>query len=139
MFLQIDLTFLVTFFIIWVLVFILRRTFFKPMVKIMRDRDAQIQGDRAASEEKTRSYEEGLQEVERTLRAARQAAEKTRIEMEDAALREKSHLVAEASAAAKGEVEKAKAKLQDEIDRLRRELGAHAETMAERIEKRLLN
>lgn len=139
MFLQIDLTFLVTFFIIWVLVFVLSRIFFKPMVKIMGDRDAQIQGDRTASEKNTRAYVEGLQEVERTLKSARQAGEKTITEIEDAALKEKSRLVAEASAASKDEIDKAKVKLQNELALLKRELGAQAESLAAQIEKRLLN
>ncbi len=139
MFLQIDLTFLVTFFIIWILVFVLSRIFFKPMIKLMQDRDSQIRGDWSSSEKNIEAYEGSLQEVDKTLRSAKQAAEKTHEEMEVEAFREKGRLVAEVSGSSKEQIGQAKAKLQAELVSLKKELAAEAETLAERIEKRLLN
>jgi F-type H+-transporting ATPase subunit b len=139
MFLQIDLTFLVTFFIIWILVFVLSRIFFKPMIKLMQDRDSQIRGDWSSSEKNIEAYEGSLQEVDKTLRSAKQAAEKTHEEMEVEAIREKGRLVAEVSGSSKEQIGQAKAKLQAELVSLKKELAAEAETLAERIEKRLLN
>lgn len=139
MFLQIDLTFLVTFFIIWILVFVLSRIFFKPMIKLMQDRDSQIRGDWSSSKKNIEAYEGSLQEVHKTLRSAKQAAEKTHGEMEAEALREKSRLVAEVSGSSKEQIGQANAKLQAELGILKKELAAEAEALAERIEKRLLN
>lgn len=139
MFLQIDLTFLVTFFIIWILVFVLSRIFFKPMIKLMQDRDSQIRGDWSSSQKNIEAYEGSLQEVDKTLRSAKQAAEKTHEEMEVEAIREKGRLVAEVSGSSKEQIGQAKAKLRAELVSLKKELAAEAETLAERIEKRLLN
>jgi len=139
MFLKIDLTFLVTFFIIWILVFILSRTFFKPMAKIMQDRDAQIQGDKVSSKNDLDAREKSLEKIDRTLKSARQAAEKRREEIEGEALKEKNRLIAEVSAASKQQIEQARAKLNEDLTRLKKELSGEAESLAGRIEKRLLN
>ncbi len=139
MFLKIDLTFLVTFFIIWILVFILSRIFFRPMTKIMQDRDAQIQGDKASLQNDMDARERSLEKIARTLKSARQAGEKRREEIEGEALKEKNRLIAEVSAASRRQIEQAKAKLNEDLTRLKKELGGEAESLAERIEKRLLN
>lgn len=139
MFLKIDLTFLVTFFIIWILVFILSRIFFRPMTKIIQDRDAQIQGDKASSQNDLDARERSLEKIDRTLKSARQAAEKRREEIEGEAFKEKNRLIAEVSAASRRQIEQAKAKLNEDLVRLKKELSGEAESLAERIEKRLLN
>jgi F0F1-type ATP synthase membrane subunit b/b' len=139
MFLKIDLTFLVTFFIIWILVFILSRIFFKPMAKIIQDRDAQIQGDKASSQHDMDAREQSLEKIDRTLKAARQSAEKRREEIEGEALKEKNRLIAEVSAVSKRQIEQAKAKLNEDLVRLKKELSGEAESLADSIEKRLLN
>jgi F-type H+-transporting ATPase subunit b len=139
MFLKIDLTFLVTFFIIWILVFILSRIFFKPMTKIIQDRDAQIQGDKASSQNDMDARQQSLEKIDRTLKSARQAAEKRREEIEGEALEEKNRLITEVGTASKRQIEQAKVKLNGDLVRLKKELSGEAESLAERIEKRLLN
>ncbi len=139
MFLKIDLTFLVTFFVIWILVLILSRIFFRPVLKVMQDRDAQIQGDKASSRNDMDAREQSLERIDRTLRSARQSAEKKRDEIEGEALKEKNRLIAEVGAASKRQIEQAKAKLNEDLVRLKKELDGEAESLAERIEKRLLN
>jgi len=139
MFLKIDLTFLVTFFIIWILVFVLSRIFFKPMTKIIQDRDAQIQGDKASSEKDAEAREQSLEKIDRTLKSARQAGEKRREEIEGEAHKEKNRLIADVSAASKRQIEQAKAELNEDLVRLKKELSGEAESLARRIETRLLN
>jgi len=137
--LQIDATFLVIFAIIWILLFVLTRVFWNPMTRLVKDREAQVQGDTDAAREGLNDYEQSLQEIERTMKKARLAAEKARETLEAEALKEKSRILAEAGAAAKAEIEKARAALEDEIARLKRELGSEAVRLAGEIEKRLLN
>jgi F-type H+-transporting ATPase subunit b len=139
MFLKIDLTFLVTFFIIWILVFILSRIFFKPMTKIIQDRDAQIQGDKASSQNDMDARQQSLEKIDRTLRSARQAAEKRREKIQGEALEEKNRLIAEVGTASKRQIEQAQVKLNGDLVRLKKELSGEAESLAESIEKRLLN
>lgn len=137
--LQIDATAFIVFFIVWILVFVLSRVFWKPMIKVIRDRNAQIDGDGEASRKTGIAYEQGLQEIDQTLKSARLAAEKTRETLEVEALKEKSRMLTEASTVAKGEIEKAGAALQEEIFRLKQELETETGRLADQIEKRLLN
>ena len=137
--LQIDATAFIVFFIVWILFFVLSRVFWKPMIKVIRDRNAQIDGDGEASRKTRIAYEQGLQEIDQTLKSARLAAEKTRETLEVEALKEKSRMLTEASTMAKGEIEKARAALQEEISRLKQELKTETGRLADQIEKRLLN
>jgi len=137
--LQIDATAFIVFFIVWILVFVLSRVFWRPMIKVIRDRNAQIDGDGEASRKTRIAYEQGLQEIDQTLKSARLAAEKTRETLEVEALKEKSRLLTEASTMAKGEIEKARAALLEEISRLKQELETETGRLADQIEKRLLN
>ena len=137
--LQIDATAFIVFFIVWILFFVLSRVFWKPMIKVIRDRNAQIDGDGEASRKTRIAYEQGLQEIDQTLKSARLAAEKTRETLEVEALKEKSRLLTEASTMAKGEIEKARAALLEEISRLKQELETETGRLADQIEKRLLN
>jgi F-type H+-transporting ATPase subunit b len=137
--LQIDATFLVIFAIIWILLFVLTRVFWNPMTRLVKDREAKVHGDTDAAREGLNDYEQSLQEIERTMKKARLAAEKAREALEAEALKEKSRILAEAGAAAKAEIEKARVALEDEIARLKRELGSEAVRLAGEIEKRLLN
>ncbi|MDP2914000.1 MAG: ATP synthase F0 subunit B [Candidatus Aminicenantes bacterium] len=137
--LQIDATFLVIFAIIWILLFVLTRIFWNPMTRLVKDREAQVEGDQASARKGLKEYEQSLQTIEATLKSARLAAEKVRGDLEAEALKEKSRILAEAGAASKTEIEKAKAALEAEITRLKRELGSEAGRLAVEIEKRLLN
>jgi F-type H+-transporting ATPase subunit b len=136
--LQIDGSLFVTFFIVWILVFILSKIFWKPMVRTTQERDDRIQGDQEASRRGFSAYEQSLREIDTALKAARLAADKTRETLEAEALKEKSRLLAEIGASAKDQIEKAKAKVLGEIAQLKTELAAEAGRLAGDIEKRLL-
>lgn len=137
--LEIDATFLVTFALVWILVVILTRVFWKPLRKVMDDREKGLERDRAAIQASLDAVSRTFQEVDRAIKAARTEAERLRSEIETEALKEKTRLLAEAGAAAKDEVGRARAELEAEVARLKEELRAQAAPLAERIEKKLLN
>jgi F-type H+-transporting ATPase subunit b len=136
--LQIDASFLVTFALVWLLVVVLTRVFWKPIRKVMDERRNRLEADRAAALTSLDEVARGLQEVDRAIRSARIEAERLRADVEGGALREKSRLVAEAGAAAKAEMDRARAELAAEVGRLKDELRAQAGPLAEAIEKKLL-
>jgi F-type H+-transporting ATPase subunit b len=137
--LEIDGTILVTFALVWALVFILSRVFWKPLRKVMGDREDRLREDRAAAQASLDAVARSLQDIDLTIKTARSEAERLRSDLEAEALKEKSRLVAEAAAAARNEVEKARVELEAEVARLKNELRAQAGPLAERIEKKLLN
>jgi F-type H+-transporting ATPase subunit b len=136
--LDIDLTVLVTFAVVWILVAVLTRIFWRPMVKTITGRDAQIRGDAESARTNSAEVEDGVRRIDASLKAARAAAERAREELEVEALKEKSRLIAETGASVKLETDRAKAALREELARLRVELESRAGELASRIEERLL-
>jgi F-type H+-transporting ATPase subunit b len=136
--LQIDATVLVVFAIVWILVIILSRIFFKPVLRILDERAARIARDKAGAGGALKAYEEDLKRIEDGLKEARAAAEALRSTAETDALRDKSRLVREVQAEGRAEVERAKAELLAEMETLKKELDKRAGEIAETIEKRIL-
>ena len=136
--LQIDASLFVTFFVVWGLVFVLSKIFWKPMIKTTAERDTRLAEDREASRRGLADYDKALQDVAATLKAARIAADRAREDLETEALGEKTRLLAEVATSSKDRIEKAKAQVRDEIAQLRSELAAKADGLAVEIEKRLL-
>jgi F0F1-type ATP synthase membrane subunit b/b' len=136
--LEIDGTVLVTFALVWILVVFLTKFFFKPLQKIRSERSARLDGDREASRRAESEGAKDLRHVEQSLKAAREAADKIRDDLELEALREKSRLLSEVGLAAKAEVDKAKDEMAREVDGLKAKLAAEAQSLSEAIEARLL-
>jgi len=136
--LDINATFLVTFAVLWILVVVLGKIFFKPFQKLRRERTARIEGDFSASRLSLDQNAEVLREIDRTLKAARADAAKIRDDLEAEAAREKARLVQDVGATAKAEVEKAKAELAHELDGLKSGLADRAMGLSESIEEKVL-
>jgi F-type H+-transporting ATPase subunit b len=136
--LSINATALVVFAVVWILVIVLTRIFFKPILRILDERAGWIARDKAAAEEARKAYEADLKRIEDGLKEARAAADAIRNAAETEALKDKSRLVREVQAEGRAEVERAKAELLREVETLKKELDKHTEEIAESIEKRIL-
>ncbi len=136
--LSINATALVVFAIVWILVLILTRIFFKPILRILDERAARIAKDKEAAEGARGAYEADLKRIEDGLKEARAAADAIRNEAEADALKDKSRLVREVQAEGRAEVEKAKAELLRETEALKKDLDKRTEEIAGTIEKRIL-
>ncbi|MGZ5514369.1 MAG: ATP synthase F0 subunit B [Candidatus Aminicenantales bacterium] len=136
--LKIDATALVVFAIVWILVLVLTRIFFKPILRILDERAARIARDKAAEDGARSASESDLKRVEDGLKEARAAAEAIRNTAETEALKDKSRLVREVQAEGRAEVAKAKAELRREMEALKKDLDKHTEEIAATIEKRIL-
>ena len=136
--LSINVTALIVFAVVWVLVLVLTRIFFKPILRILDERAGRIAKDEAAASASRESYETDLRRVEEGLKEARAAAEAIRSSAETEALKEKSRLVREVQVEGRAEVEKAKEALLREMEALKKELDKRTAEIAETIEKRVL-
>jgi F0F1-type ATP synthase membrane subunit b/b' len=136
--LAIDGTLLVTFAVVWILVAFLTRFFFHPLQKIRAEREARLGGDREASRHAADESAKDMIGIEKSLKAARAAADKIRDDLEVEALREKTRLLSEVGLAAKAEVDKAKDEMAAEIESLKAKLAGEAQALSESIEARLL-
>ena len=137
--LTINGTAIVIFLIIWILVLVLTRVFFKPVLRILDERSERIAREKAAAAAALGSYESDLRRVEEGLKEARAAADAIRSTAETEALKEKSRLVREVQAEGRAEIEKAKQELLREMEMLKKELDARTAEIAESIEKRILD
>jgi len=137
--LSINATAIVIFIIVWILVLVLTRLFFKPVLRILDERSGRIDRDKAAADEALEAANRDLRRVEEGLKEARAAAEAIRTTAETEALKEKSRLVREVQAEGRAEVEKAKQELLRETETLKKELDARTSEIAKTIEKRILD
>jgi F-type H+-transporting ATPase subunit b len=137
--LSINATALVVFAVVWILVLVLTRIFFKPMLRVLDERADRIAKDKAAAERARKSTADDLKRIEDGLKEARAAAAAVRSAAESEALKEKSQLVREVQAEGRAEVEKAKAALAREIEALKKDLDKRTGEIAADIEKRILD
>jgi F-type H+-transporting ATPase subunit b len=137
--LSIDASFIAVFLIVWILVIFLSKVFFKPLTKLMSERDARIKADLDGARGALAAAERDLQEVEARIKAARADAEATRDAAEAAALKEKAGMLAELGEECRAQVLKAKEDLDREAVRLKDELRSQTERLAEQIKERLLH
>lgn len=137
--LSIDASAIVIFAIVWVLVLVLGKIFFKPITRILDARAGRMARDQAAASEALEAYGRDLRRIEESLKEARAAADGIREKAELEALKEKSRLVREVQAEGRAEVEKAKEELARQVEVLKAELEIRSGEFAEKIEKRIIN
>jgi F-type H+-transporting ATPase subunit b len=137
--LSINATAIVIFLIVWILVLVLTRIFFKPVLRILDERSGRIAREKTIASAALEAYEKDLRRVEESLKEARAAGEAIRSTAETEALKEKSRLVREVQAEGRAEVEKAKQELLREMEALKKELDARTAEIAETIEKSILD
>jgi len=137
--LQIDVSLIVVFLIVWVLVFFLSRLFFNPLRKIMQERNDKVQGGSEAHRKSTETYEQTVNEIEERLKSARALSQQAMEKIEREAAAERERLLAEISEESRHKVEEAKKQLEDQIIGLKRKLESDASDLAERMERRLLD
>jgi F-type H+-transporting ATPase subunit b len=135
---DIDASFIAIFIIVWIMVFSLSRLFFNPLRKIMEEREAKVKGRQEAFQESTEVYEKTVCEIEERLKSARILSEQTKDNLKHEALKKRELMLEEISTEYRSQVEKAQEKLEKQTTSLRRELGAEAILLAERIEQKLL-
>lgn len=135
---DIDASFIAIFIIVWIMVFVLSRLFFNPLRKIMEEREAKVKGRQEAFQESTEVYEKTVCEIEERLKSARILSEQTKDNLKHEALKERERMLEEISTEYRSQVEKAQEKLEKQTTSLRKELGAEAMLLAEKIEQKLL-
>jgi len=137
--LSIDASLIVVFVLVWILVLVLSRVFFKPVSRVMRARDARLAKDRDETRQALEAYAEDLRRVEEGLKEARLEAARIRESAAEGSSRERARLLQEVNAERRAQVDKARAELQAEVERLKKELEARTDDLAGEVERRLLN
>jgi F-type H+-transporting ATPase subunit b len=137
--LSVNATVLVTFVLVWILVFVLSKVFFKPVRRILDERSARLEKAKAETQAALDAYGKGLREVEEKLKKARAASAEIWDRAELEALKEKSRMVQDLQAESRSQVEKAKQELERHVERLKKDIDARTDEIAADIERRILN
>ncbi len=135
---QIDASFLVVFFIVWILVFALSKLFFHPLRKVMKGREDRIQADKEAYQKSMESLDKAAGEIQERIKAASAQSKQIKENFEREALKEKERILAEISTECRSQVEDAKRQLASQAEKLKKHLDAEANGLAKRIEQKLL-
>jgi F-type H+-transporting ATPase subunit b len=124
--------------IILLFYFILRAIFFKPLLKVMAERDARTLGAQKAAElaqaaaiEKTKQYQDALKQARGQVYAEQEAARKKLLDQRTA-------LIKEARAAAAAQVGTGKERIAGEFAAARREIETTVSNLSSEIARRIL-
>ncbi|TRZ86124.1 hypothetical protein D4R89_11580 [bacterium] len=137
--LSIDLTFAVIFLLVWVLVLILSRVFFKPVGRMMEERGSRSRENKEAARKALDALTQDLRKIEESLKEAKAASDKIRESLEIEALKERTRLLSDLHAESRRQVEKAREEITEEIGRLKSELAGEVERLSGEVERKVLN
>ncbi len=137
--LDLDISLFVIFAIVWILLFVLKKIFFNPLQKLRAEREALISENKLAAAKSQEDNEHTLSEIEEQMKQARMDALTTRNRLEKEAQKKREELIADISKESKKMVEESKADLEKQMENLFKEMEAKSETLAKKIEKRLMH
>lgn len=137
--LAIDTSLIVVFFIVWVLVAVLSKFFFKPLRKTLEKRKAGLEENRKRTGSSLAGFEQTSLQIEEKLKVAHAEAQALRDEFEREGLKAKELILEETREECRGQVEEAKKKLNRQLEGLKKELEPKSKQLAQRIEQRLLS
>ena len=136
--LSLDISFLVVFFIIWILLGVLTKIFYNPLRKVMNAREDNITQDERAYEQAKQEYTQILNKIEEDIKHARSSSRKTKESLSREALKEKEKMLEEISAECRSQVTQAKKEMELKLSELKADLEKKSKDLSKEIEKRLL-
>jgi F-type H+-transporting ATPase subunit b len=137
--LSIDISVIVIFAIVWILVLVLTKVYFKPVGRVMKEREDRLQQDRGSAQEALEKYDSILEKIEEDMMTAKSKTREIREKFNREAQREKEKIIEEVSLECRAQVDRARKELEERVDQLKKELEPSNQELAEKIAKRLLN
>jgi len=134
-----DGTLLFHIFLILLMVVVLNRTLFRPVNKILQDREEMGQGALAEASEIRRNVEEDLRKYEEGLRLARVDGYRETESQRRQELSQREHDLSSLRLDLTKTIAREKALLQEQTDQARGILLTEAKVLASQIEERILN
>lgn len=133
-----DLSVLWVIFFLLVLTVILDRFLFKPIQRVIRQREDAVRSAQELAERSAREAASATAEFEQKTAAARAEVYRQMDDVRKTALQARAELVSETRAQAEQEIAAASARLQAEADEARRRLSAEAEVLGAQAAERIL-
>jgi F-type H+-transporting ATPase subunit b len=136
--LSIDGSFLFVFVSIILLIFVLNATLFKPINRVLEERERLSGGRLAEARQLLARYEERLRHYEEQVRAARAEAYRHAEEQRRQALAARQEALAAVKSEVAGEIAAARREISEQSEAARAALGREARQMAARISSQIL-
>jgi F0F1-type ATP synthase membrane subunit b/b' len=125
--------------IVGLLYFFLRWSFWKPLERVLAEREAATAGARKAAEETLAQANEKLHLYEESLRRARAEIHREQEAVRHRALEERHQVLRETREQANKRLRQAQAELAAEIDQAKKKLEAESQLLADEITRSLLS
>ena len=136
--LQIDTSLIVVFLVVWILIAVLSKVFFKPLRIVREERESKMEENQKAVDSALEAFDRESLRIEEQLRGAKVMAESTRTDLENEGLKERVRILEEANRECRNLISEAKQELNRQLGALKKELDARSQHLAERVERRLL-
>lgn len=120
------------------LVFVLNRILFRPIGRVLDERQTLIEGAANEARAARRTYEARLAEYESTIRQARAESYKRSEQERAVAVEERRHLIDESKQHAHEQIERAKQEIEQQVAQARKSLESETRQIAERISRTVL-
>ena len=133
-----DFSLVFILFLFLVLVFVLNRILFRPIGRVLDERNTLTEGAANEARAARRTYEQRLAEYEATIRQARAESYKRAEKQRAAAVEERRRLIDEAKLDAHNQIERAKDGIQQQVSSARATLETESRQIAERISRTVL-
>ncbi len=111
---------------------------FKPLARVLAQRDAQTTGLRGEAQALLKEYDDSFEDYRREIKAERQRGYKLAEATRKDSLKDREKMLSDARAQADGFKEKAKGELEGELDSARDSLHREAESISRLITTRVL-
>lgn len=121
-----------------ILLFILNKILFQPMLKVLKDREDAVDGSLEAAKEMELKKAEALEKMKAELAAASQKARDVFDEFKAEGQKKQKELLEAANAEAAGHIGEARNKLKAEADKARQALRGEVEKFSEEIVNKLV-
>jgi F-type H+-transporting ATPase subunit b len=125
-------------FLFLILVFILNRILFRPVGRVLDERQTLTEGATNEARAARRTYDARLAEYEANIRQARAESYKRSEQERAAAVEERRHLIDEAKLHAHEQIEQAKREIEQQVVHARAALESESRQIAERISRTVL-
>ena len=135
---QPNITIVIVFGLFIIFAFILNQILFKPIGKVLDERESHTEGAAAEARAAARQYQSRLANYEETIRQARAESYRKIEEQRKAALDERQQLIEAARAQADAEIAKGREQIGKEAAVARTQLESEARQIAEQISRTIL-
>ncbi len=121
-----------------ILIFLLNKILFQPLLKIFHEREETVKGSLAAAEEMQKKKEDGIERMNRELAAARKQAKDAFEDLRNQGLEMQRSSLSQADAHAAELLQKAREEIGRESEKARQQLKADVEKFSDEIVRKLV-